>query len=119
MKRDGAYDAGFELTDGTNSIWIFDTVYNAPPVVGPGLRISTSGIFGESHQAVGGATENWMEYRVTINGVNIVCERGATLDSISQSISLVLPTPIASVPLSIRCANGGQNLASFDWIRVR
>ncbi len=119
MKRDGAYDASLELTDGTNSIQIIDTVYNAPAVVGPGWRISTSGIFGETHQAVGGATENWMEYRVIINGASLVCERGITLDSISQSISLILPTSIASVPLSIRCANGGQNQASFDWIRVR
>ena len=118
MKRDGAYDAGFELTDGTNSIWIMDSVYSSN-VVGPGLRISTSGIFGDTHQAVGGATENWMEYRLRINGTNLVCERGITLDSITQSISLTLPVPIASAPLSIRCSNAGHNQASFDWIRVR
>ncbi len=111
---DGTYDAGFELTDGTNSIWIMDSTY-----LSQGFRAVTSGVFGGIDHAVNEATQNWIEYRLTINGFNLICERGLTLDSLSQSLSLTLPVPIASVPLSIRCSNAGHNTASFDWIRVR
>jgi hypothetical protein len=118
-KRDTPYDTTLALTNigFSNIIFIMDSAYNG--TVPPGFRVSKAGAFGVTDYSYGSPTTEWMEYRATFNGTTLTCERGPTLDQITQSGTITLDSPIQNHNLFILLSNGGNNVASFDWIRVR
>lgn len=70
--------------------------------------------------ALGGSTNQFMEYRWTLEGNKIKVERGPSLGNITQSASQTLGLSIVgrSFYLSIGSASSSLSPGTFDWIRV-
>lgn len=68
----------------------------------------------------GGSTNQFMEYRITLNGNKITIERGASLTNLTQSATKTLGKSISgrSFYVVIRTGDATLSPATVDWIRV-
>ncbi len=96
-----------------------------------GMAFSGSGIFeitngqyecGGSNKVVhtGTSTNQFMEYRLTINGSAVLLERGPTLANITETTSATLSTSIDGKKFYIILGTAGPGFSPgvFDWIKV-
>jgi hypothetical protein len=115
-----------DLSNTTNTIYSGDTNY-----CGWGMHASASGIFEITSGAlecggankvrhVGVSTNQFMEYRWTIDGNQMTVERGATLTAITETMTLNLGQSIVgrSFLLSIGTASASYSPGTWDWVRV-
>jgi hypothetical protein len=125
----GGRDTSILLKDVSNTnnvIYSGDTNY-----CGWGFFVSAGGVFeitsgalecGGSNKVrhLGASTNQFMEYRWTIQGTQMTIERGATLASITESITVTLGQTIEgrTFNLSIGTAANAYSPGTWDWVRV-
>lgn len=71
-------------------------------------------------QAYGGTTTAFKEYRVTIEGQNVMIQRGDSLSNLTESYTATLPRSATNSAYYLRIGTGASYYApaDFDWIRV-
>jgi Lectin C-type domain len=68
---------------------------------------------------LGGSTNAYMEYRLTINGAQIKMERGPTLSNITATATRTLGKSISGQSFYLNLNTGGiYSPATYDWVRV-
>ncbi len=123
----GSRDTGIYLVDTMetgaslgNSIWFGDTTYyNA-------MYAGAYGIYSNPAPYIlvtsGTSTNQWMEYRLTIDGDRVTVERGMTLNQIdsSQTRTFTLARSIVGRSFFLNIGTGGPAYSpgTFDWVRV-
>lgn len=70
--------------------------------------------------ALGGSTNQFMEYRWTFDGDKITIERGTTLSSITQNATRTLGRSIVGRKYYLSIGTAGPNYSpgTWDWVRV-
>lgn len=73
-----------------------------------------------AQQNQGGTTSAYKEYRLTIDGMSVLIERGDTLANISQTRTATLPASIVGKRFYLRISTASPNYSpgTFDWVRV-
>ncbi len=68
----------------------------------------------------GTSINQFMEYRLTIEGSSVLLERGPTLASIYEKLTATLTTSMAGKPvfLTIGTVDPNYSPGSFDWVRI-
>ena len=115
----GSAAQSIEFGDTSYSAWGFHMYgYGAysfveverPSGIGPAPQNAT---------VLGGSTNAYMEYRLTITGNKIKMERGPTLANITESVTRTLGQSSAGKSFYIRLNTGGDySPAVYDWVRV-
>lgn len=69
---------------------------------------------------VGSSTNQFMEYRLTVRGTDVLFERGPTLANINESMTAKLTTSMAEKAVYLMLGTGGPGYSpgTFDWVRV-
>jgi hypothetical protein len=111
-----------------NSIQFGDTSY-----ANWGFRMNGYGVFNfveverpsgvgpapQNVTALGGSTNAFMEYRLTVSGTQVKMERGPSLTNITQTATRTLGQSIVGKSFYLRLSTGGQySPATYDWVRV-
>lgn len=115
----GSAAQSIEFGDTNYSAWGFRMngygAYNfveveRPSGIGPAPQNAT---------VLGGSTNAYMEYRLTITGNKVKMERGPTLANITESVTRTLGQSSAGKSFYIRLNTGGDySPAVYDWVRV-
>ena len=118
----GSRDTSIAFIDTESGEYIYsgDTNYS-----GWGFFVDATGAYGlleasSRPAALGGSTNQFMEYRWTLEGNKITIERGPTLANITQSATRTLGRSITSRSfyLSIGTASPNYSPGTWDWVRV-
>ena len=86
-----------------------------------GFYSGGTGQLAMSQSNLGGTTSAFKEYRLTVDGANVLIERGDTLANITQTRTATLPTSVAGKAfyLKISTASPSYSPGTFDWVRVQ
>lgn len=127
----GSRDTSIQLVDSVSGDYIYsgDTSY-----FGEGFFAAASGAYNFTQREpspdvpsstlnvvrLGGSTNQFMEYRWTLDGDKFTMERGPTLNNITQTATRTLGRSIVgrSFYLSIGTASPDYSPGTWDWVRV-
>ena len=108
--------------DTVNSILVGDTNYSAANAT-PGMVIGGAGAFQTSAQfGTGTSVSTYKEYRLTLVDKTLTVERGDSLASLNERLSVTLPTSVTGKSFYMVLSGGNSPYCpgtSFDWINVK